>query len=80
MAIRHLAEAVILQSAEDFWSPSFRPQSIDFFMGNGFKIYADLAGMKVVERLRLLRLLRGSAAGLMPTRHHLWVRRMMCTS
>ena len=67
--IRALAEAVILQSIEDLWSKTKRKKSIEFFMGDGFSLCADMAGMKVVERLRLLRMLRKLDPRLFDSRH-----------
>lgn len=55
--IRALAEAVILQAIEDLYSPTTRAQSIEFFRGEGFSTYAELAGMNEVEKLRLIMML-----------------------
>ncbi len=54
--IRSLAEAVILQAMEDLWSKTHRQKSIEFFQGEGFKRYADLAGMAVADRAKLLKM------------------------
>ncbi len=70
MGIRQLAEAVILQSMEDVWQVMYKQASIEFFSGDGFKIYADAARMKVVDRLRLLRLLRRVEPRVFMTRHN----------
>lgn len=56
--IRSLAEAVILQSVEDLWSKTDRERSIEFFTGEGFSLCAEMAGMKIIDRLRFFRLLR----------------------
>ncbi len=64
-----LAEAVILQSIEDLWSKTKRKRSIEFFTGEGFGLCADLAGMKVVDRLRLFRMLRKLDPRLFDSRH-----------
>jgi len=56
--LRTLAEAIILQSIEDLWSTTYKKESIEFFRGEGFKQCADAAGMSVVDRLRLIRMLR----------------------
>ncbi len=53
-----LAEAVILQTLEDLWSKTHKEKSLAFFTTEGFHICADIAGMKIADRLRLLRLLR----------------------
>jgi hypothetical protein len=67
--IRVLAEAVILQSLEDLWSKTNRKKSVEFFKGDGFSLCADMAGMKVVDRLRLFRLLRRLDPELFDSRH-----------
>jgi len=61
MGMKSLAEAVILQSLEDFWSPSYRIESIDFFKGEGFKICADIAGLDTVKQIEILNILGGTA-------------------
>jgi len=75
MAIEDLAEAVIFQSLEDFWAKGRRKESIDFFTGDGFRVFADIAGMKVVDRLALLKLMRSSTSGGLPSRHAITLRR-----
>lgn len=67
--MRALAEAVILQSIEDLWSRTNRRKSVDFFMGDGFSLYADMAGMKIIDRLRLFRMLRKRDPRLFDSRH-----------
>jgi dihydrofolate reductase len=67
--IRALAEAVILQSIEDLWSKAKRKRSVEFFMGDGFSLYADMAGMKIIDRLRLFRMLRKLDPRLFDSRH-----------
>jgi hypothetical protein len=57
--IRNLAEAIILQSIEDLWEEKQRGDCIAFLRGEGFSVCADLAGMKVPDRLRLLHLIDG---------------------
>jgi hypothetical protein len=69
MRLKALAEAVILQSIEDLWSNTNRRESIEFFEGEGFRHCADLAGMKVVERLKLVRMLRKLNAVAFKTKH-----------
>ncbi len=54
--IKTLAEAVILQAMEDLWSKTHRQKSIEFFRGDGFKHYADLAGMSAADRTKLLKM------------------------
>jgi hypothetical protein len=52
--IKNLAEAVILQSLEDLWDPSHRIESIDFFNGDGYRIYAKLAGLNQPRSHKIL--------------------------
>ncbi len=52
--VRHLAEAIILQSIEDLWDEGQRKDCLRFFRGNGFAICAEMAGMNVSARGRLL--------------------------
>ncbi len=59
MGYKNLAEAVILQSMEDLWSPSQRDESRDFFEGDGFKIYAEIAEMNSIKQFKFLYLLGG---------------------
>ena len=60
MRLKNLAEAIIAQSMEDLWSPIHKRESIDFFMGESFRLTSQMAGMTAVDRLRLLLLLRRS--------------------
>ncbi len=57
-SLKSLAEAIILQSIEDLWSKTQQNESVKFFTGEGFRHCADMAGMGVVDRLRLIRMLR----------------------
>jgi hypothetical protein len=52
--ITSLAEAVILQSLEDLWDPSHRIESIDFFNGDGYRIYAKLAELNQTRSHKIL--------------------------
>lgn len=56
--IAALAEAIILQSLEDLWSKTQKKKSLAFFTGEDFHICAEIAGMKVMDRIRLFGLLR----------------------
>ncbi len=67
--LKALAEAVILQAMEDLWSSTYRKESLEFFEGEGFAHCAELAGMTVVERLKLIRMLRRLNAGAFKTKH-----------
>lgn len=59
MGMKSLAEAVILQSMEDFWSRSFREQSMMFFKGEGFKVWVNIAGLDTAMQIKILCLLGG---------------------
>jgi hypothetical protein len=63
MGLNNLAEAVILQSIEDFWVSGQRLQSIDFFKGEGFKLYAKIVGLDTAKQLKILYLLGGESHG-----------------
>lgn len=52
-----LAEAVILQAVSDLWDENKKEESIEFFKGEGFLKYADLSGMSMSDRRRLLSML-----------------------
>ncbi len=56
MGLKSLAEGIILQSLSDLWSKEHQKESLYFFNGKGFSIYADLAGMNTYDRLRLYNL------------------------
>lgn len=59
MGTRTLAEAVILQSICDLWKQDKKRESIKFFRGKWFSIYAAIAGMGPNEKNRLIRMLGG---------------------
>jgi hypothetical protein len=67
--LKALAEAVILQAVEDLWNSAHSKESVEFFEGEGFKHCADLAGMRVVERLKLIRMLRMLNPNAFRTKH-----------
>ena len=67
--IAALAEAIILQSLEDLWSKTQKNKSLAFFTGEGFHICAEMAGMKVMDRIRLFGLLRGLDRRMFDSRH-----------
>ena len=58
MKLRRLAESVILQSLEDLWDERYRAESIDFFTGREFHLFARMAGMDTEEKIRLLRMVK----------------------
>jgi hypothetical protein len=55
-----LAETVILQALEDLWSNREREESIEFFQGSGFCLYATVAGMGPREKSILLSIMRSA--------------------
>jgi len=54
---RSLAEAVILQSIEDLWNPVCKRGSLTFFQGDGFAVYSEIAGIRYIKQLAVLRML-----------------------
>jgi hypothetical protein len=69
-----LAEAIILQSLEDLWSKTQKNKSLAFFTGEGFQICAEMAGMKVMDRIKLFGLLRRLDGRTFDSRHSKKVR------
>ena len=69
MGYKSLAEAVILQSIEDLWSPSHRNDSKDFFEGDGFIICAEIAEMNSKIQFQFLNLL-GGKTHVRTSKHH----------
>jgi hypothetical protein len=57
MNIKHLAEAVILQAIEDLWDQDDRAESIKFFAGEDFRTCASIAGIDIVEQIKILKML-----------------------
>jgi hypothetical protein len=57
MSLTTLAEAIILQSAEDFMSEQRQDDDVAFFGGEGFRLCAGIAGMSHTDQCALLRLL-----------------------
>ncbi len=56
-SVKSLAEAIILQSMEDFWGNAYKEESIEFFKGEGFKVCAEIAGMGFDEQHKVLEML-----------------------
>ena len=54
---RNLAEAVILQSIEDLWNPVCKRGSLMFFGGDGFELCSEIAGIRYIRQLAMLRML-----------------------
>ena len=63
MGFRSLAEAVILQSLEDMRNPLYREESREFFEGNGFKIFAELAELNSLKKYKIVHLAGGKTHG-----------------
>ena len=61
--IKNLAEAIILQSLEDIWSPAYKKESRDFFSGKGFKICSEIAGLDAIRQYKVINLLGGKSNG-----------------
>jgi hypothetical protein len=58
MKVRRLAESVILQSLEDLWDDRYRAESIDFFTGREFHLFARMANMDTEDKIKLLRMVK----------------------
>ncbi|MDA8088133.1 MAG: hypothetical protein M0Z75_15720 [Nitrospiraceae bacterium] len=56
-SVKSLAEAIILQSMEDFWGNAYREESIEFFKGEGFRVCAEIAGMGQDDQSKVLEML-----------------------
>ena len=54
MALKSLVEGIILQSFADLWITEENEDCIKFFMGEGFKICADIAGINLHDQVKLL--------------------------
>jgi hypothetical protein len=50
MGFKSLALAIIFQSVKDFRDPAYREESINFFMGEGFKIYSEIARLNCIKQ------------------------------
>jgi hypothetical protein len=60
MAIKNLAEAIILQSIEDLWDRQQKEDSVAFFAGEGFGLCSGMAGINIFHRRKLLMLISTS--------------------
>ncbi|MBA4373949.1 MAG: hypothetical protein C0402_13955 [Thermodesulfovibrio sp.] len=58
MSVTSLAEGIILQSIEDLWSSEHGRESLDFFSGGEFRSCAEMAGMSLLEQVRLLKMVK----------------------
>lgn len=58
MNTRGLAESIILQSFEDLWSKNYRKNSELFFISDTFCICADIAGMNLLDQIKMLNMVK----------------------
>lgn len=54
MSLKTLAEAIILQAAEDFLGENRCEEDISFFSGEGFRLCSEIAGMNHPEKCEFL--------------------------
>ena len=59
MAVKNVAEAVILQSIEDLWDKKWKEESVSFFNGEAFNACAEIAGLTASDRKKLLAMIGG---------------------
>ena len=59
MKVRHIAEAIILQSIEDLWDGRQRKESVLFFRGEDFHLCAEIAGITESDKDKLLTMING---------------------
>ncbi|MEJ2695139.1 MAG: hypothetical protein P8013_00675 [Candidatus Sulfobium sp.] len=55
---KDLAELIILQAIEDIWMPGRKRESMEFFNGDGFIDCADILGLSLHERQKVLEFVR----------------------
>ena len=60
MSLKTLAEAIILQAAEDFLGNDRQEEDVVFFSGEGFRICAEMAGLGHEQKCALLEQVRKS--------------------
>lgn len=58
MSVTSLAEGIILQSIEDLWSTEHSSESVAFFSGGEFRSCAEMAGMSLLEQVKVLRMVK----------------------
>ncbi|MBI5097785.1 MAG: hypothetical protein HZB30_00915 [Nitrospirae bacterium] len=61
--ITNLAEAIILQSLEDIWTPEYNKETREFFSGAGFKICSEIAGLDTMKQFKVLHFIGGKSNG-----------------
>ena len=54
VGLKSLVEGIILQSFADLWVTEEYDGSVKFFMGEGFKICAGIAGINLHDQVKLL--------------------------
>jgi hypothetical protein len=60
MAVKELAETVILQSIEDLWDKEQKASCSTFFCGQGFSFWADAAKINISDRRKILSMILNS--------------------
>jgi hypothetical protein len=68
MGMQALAEAIILQAAEDFLREDRQEEDIVFFGGEGFRLCSEMAGMDHAQKCAFLDIIRRSAPGRYPVK------------
>jgi|WetSurMetagenome_2_1015567.scaffolds.fasta_scaffold08349_3 hypothetical protein len=63
MKVRHIAEAIILQSIEDLWDGEQREECVLFFRGSDFHLCAEIAGITGSDKDKLLTMIDGLLQG-----------------
>ena len=61
MSLKTLAEAIILQAAEDFLGENRNEQDLTFFSGEGFRLCSEIAVMSHSEKCAFLELIGNCA-------------------
>jgi hypothetical protein len=60
MVVKALAEAIMLQAAEDFLKEDRQEEDVLFFGGEGFRLCSELAGMDHAEKCAFLDIIRAA--------------------
>jgi hypothetical protein len=61
MGVKALAEAIMLQAAEDFLKADRQEEDVLFFGGEGFRLCSEMAEMDYTEKCAFLDIIRASA-------------------
>jgi hypothetical protein len=61
MGVKELAEAIILQAAEDFLNEDRQEEDVLFFGGEGFRLCSEMAAMEHAGKCAFLDIIRASA-------------------